>query len=207
MNADGSGFEILAPNTEPAPGCATPPFSSDGRKIVFSMNNDLMMMNADGTDRVVVLTAGYSYRPTFTHDGKAILANISGVLYLVSVQGGERTLVSTLNAADPTFSADGTKIFFESLVDWTNWPPQLPTSQLFVMNADGTNVEQLTFSGLNTFPVVVGEEVVFASDRSAPSISIYRMRADGAGVRAVTHSPQWDAFDSGLWWNPDNRGD
>ena len=87
--------------------------------------------------------------------------------------------MSTLNATQPTFSADGTKIFFESPSDPTNWPPQLPTSQLFVMNADGTDVEELTFSGLNNTPVVVGKEIVFASDRVAPSISIYRMRADG----------------------------
>jgi Tol biopolymer transport system component len=207
MNADGSGFKILVENTEPAPGCATPSFSSDGSKIIFDLGNDLLMMNADGTGRVVVLPAGYSYRPTFTPDGKAILANMSGALYLVSVQGGERTLVSTLDATEPTFSADGTKIFFSSPYDLLTWPPQLPTAQLFVMNADGTNIEQLTFGGLNITPVVVGKEIVFASDRVEPLISIYRMRMDGTGVKAVTHSPQWDAFASTFWWNPDNRGD
>jgi Tol biopolymer transport system component len=207
MNVDGSGFAILVANTELATGCTTPSFSSDGRKIVFSMNNDLMMMNVDGSGRVVVLPGGFTFRPTFTRDGKAILANLSGELYLVSVEGGGRTLGSTLNASEATFSADGTKIFFNSAYYLDTWPPQLPTSQLFVMNADGTNVEQLTFGGLNISPLVVGNKVIFASDRAAPFISIFGMRTDGTGVRIVVRSPQWDAFNSLFWWNPDNRGD
>jgi Tol biopolymer transport system component len=171
------------------------------------MNSDLMTMNADGTNPVVVLNeVNYAYAFVFTPDGKAILANIWGTLYLVDFDG-TRKLVSTLNVFDPTFSADGTKIFFNSLFDFSSWPPQLPTVQLFVMNADGTNVQQLTFDGLNYGPLVVDKRVMFVSDRAAPLVSIYSMEEDGTGVRAVTNSPQWDGFDSVLWWNPDNRGD
>lgn len=209
MNGDGSSYMVLLPaNTQPSAGCATPSFSPDGSKIVFSMNGDLMTMKTDGSNPVIVLKGVYSYGFVFTRDGKHIVANIWGALYLVSLDGTQ-ILVSTLDVWEPTISVDGTKIFFRLPFTgyFTYWPPQLPTAQLFVMNADGTNVQQLTFEGLNMSPIVVGTRVMFVSDRAAPLVSIYSMKEDGSGIRAVTNSPQWDAFNSILWWNPDNRGD
>ena len=71
------------------------------------------------------------------------------------------------------------------------------------MNADGSNVERLTYSGdgSNTGPKwsADGRKIAFTSDRDGNS-EIYVMNADGSNVERLTHH---DAYDFGPAWSPD----
>jgi Tol biopolymer transport system component len=91
------------------------------------------------------------------------------------------------------------------------------TSDLFIVNSDGSNPRQLTASaGLNGIPAISadGRVIVFLSTRSAAAPHVWRMDADGNNLKQLTNgvaeinpeiSPdgQWVIFqsinDPGLW--------
>jgi Tol biopolymer transport system component len=93
----------------------------------------------------------------------------------------------------PQWSPDGSRILFQS--------SRTGEIHLFSMNADGSDVRQLTDSSVWNFTAAWspdGTQIAFASrvDTSSPS-SIYVMNADGSGRRLlsdgvnVAHSPTW----------------
>jgi Tol biopolymer transport system component len=88
----------------------------------------------------------------------------------------------------PRLVPDGSKIAFRRIVSGT--------SQIFVMNGDGTGVTQLTGGPGGSTPAWSpdGTRLVFDSDRSGRS-EIYLMSADGTGIAQVTTAgganPDW----------------
>lgn len=78
--------------------------------------------------------------------------------------------------------------------------------QIYVMNADGSAVTRLTYSGANDdFPrwSPDGTKILFQSDRDHPDtgyMDIYVMNADGSGVARLTTDASDDSFAS---WSPD----
>jgi Tol biopolymer transport system component len=68
-------------------------------------------------------------------------------------------------------------------------------SEIYVMNADGTQITQLTFHDAGDhLPDWLGNDkaIVFESTRSGVSFDIYRMNADGSGVTPLTTHPAFD---------------
>jgi Tol biopolymer transport system component len=108
----------------------------------------------------------------------------------------------TANAAPdvaPVWSPDGTKIAFASSRDGSY--------DVYVMNADGSNVTRLTtnaaedgfyavsvnevYYGLSWSPD--GTQLVFISRRDG-SLEVYRMNADGTAQTRLTNTGGLDAF-------------
>ena len=88
----------------------------------------------------------------------------------------------------PVWSPDGKQIAFSSKRDGS-W-------QVYVMNADGTNVRRLTTgSANNDYPAWSpdGNYIAFSSTREGRNFDIYVMDAfDGSGVKNITNTPNED---------------
>jgi TolB protein len=97
------------------------------------------------------------------------------------------TQVTGLENTYPAWSPDGSRIVFESTRDG-------PDADIFVMNADGSGVSQLTrndsYDGTPTW-TPDGRFIVFASERDGNE-EVYRMRADGSDPVNLTRHPGAD---------------
>jgi dipeptidyl aminopeptidase/acylaminoacyl peptidase len=138
-NLDGSGLTVVTPNLERS--LDDPEWSPDGRRLTFSDFADVYVINVDGSG-LVNLTAdpGQPSRadnPTWSPDGTKIAYtyNISSLKVVASGGGSATTLGASLGEVwEISWSPDGSKIAFIADV---NGPLQ---EELFLMNADGTNI-------------------------------------------------------------------
>ncbi|HEX8561300.1 MAG TPA: di-heme oxidoredictase family protein [Pyrinomonadaceae bacterium] len=125
-------------------------------------------------------------------DGARIaFVNHSNQISVMNVDGGENGAVGNSSAVGlyPCFSPDGMKIAFQS------------GSQIWVMNNDGTNKQQLTTAGQNLTPAWSpdGTKIAFTSTRTG-SYQIFTMNPSGAGQTNISNSPSIDRTPA---WSPD----
>jgi Tol biopolymer transport system component len=102
--------------------------------------------------------------------------------------------------AEGSYSPDGKKIVFCSERDGNR--------ELYIMNADGKNVRQLTHApgGYNGGPFLSpdGKRAIFRSDRKQKdALQLYVINADGTGERALTDDVNWVQW--GPYWYRDSR--
>ena len=105
-----------------------------------------------------------------------------------------RQLTSVQNTY-PSASPDGSRIVFQS--------NRTGRWELFVMRADGTDLQQLTNApGDNVTPKWSpdGRHIAFAAERTPGDSEIYVMDVDGGNVRALNPAP---GDDSHPGWSPD----
>jgi dipeptidyl aminopeptidase/acylaminoacyl peptidase len=138
-NVDGSGLFVVTPTLERT--LDDPEWSPDGTRLTFSDFADVYVVNVDGSG-LLDLTAdsGHPSRadnPTWSPDGSriAFTYNISQIQVVAAGGGATTTLGSNLGEVwEISWAPDGTKIAFIADV---NGPLQ---EELFLMNADGTNI-------------------------------------------------------------------
>lgn len=95
--------------------------------------------------------------------------------------------VTGLENTYPAWSPDGARIVFESTRDG-------PDPDIFVMNADGTGVVQLTRNEVvDGTPVFTpdGTSIVYASEQDG-NLDVHIMKVDGSGSRNLTRHPGTD---------------
>jgi hypothetical protein len=113
-------------------------------------------------------------------------------MFTITADGSNNVQVTNIGSDNVAWSADGTKIAFES------------GDEIYRIDADGTNLVQLTSGGdLNWHPAWSpdGTRIAFASDRDDDWHEIYTMNAtDGSGVTQLTNA---DGFDLTPNWSPD----
>jgi TolB protein len=170
--------------------------SPKGDKIVFTSSRDgdleLYTMNLDGSNvRRITHDLGYDGGANFSYDGrhivyrayhpkdsseieeyKALLAEelvkpSKMEIFICDADGNNRRQLTNNGAANfaPVFHPDNRRIIFSSNMK----DPRGRLFDLFVMNVDGTGLEQITFGGFNSFPMFTrdGRKLVFVSDRNA----------------------------------------
>lgn len=156
MNADGSNVVRL---TNLPKGGEDPAFTMGGSRIAFTSDRDppgIYLMNPDGSNVThLVSLPKKGLHPRISADGRRIVfvSNEDGQIYVMNVDGSgvspltkllHRTLplreaqaeysAFTLVHGPPAISSDGKEIAFVSMDDL----------QLYVMNADGSNIIRLT---------------------------------------------------------------
>jgi Tol biopolymer transport system component len=221
MNADGTG---VAPLTAPCCTETSPAWSPDGTKIAFTTDRfarntgrDIAVMNADGTgltqlatnasdpawspDGTKIAFYGYVARPFNPPNIYAINADGTGLTRLTNTE-------SPVFDGSPAWSPDGTKIAFTRTIPIPP-PPGYPGEQnIWVMNADGTDVTRLTSvpygSGITTEPnwSPDGTKITFGIGWSGGDVAV--MNADGSGVTKLYSSPTPTGGQSSQpVWSPD----
>jgi len=127
-----------------------PAWSPDGKQIAFVSNRPteggegqfIYIMNADGSDLRQLTSESDSQYPDWSHDGTAITYTAYGDIFVIKADGSAPSVNLTVTAAQDwqsSWSNDGSRIVFLS-GDGNNW-------NIFVMNADGSGVQQLTDNG------------------------------------------------------------
>lgn len=156
--------------------------SRDGKKIVFTSDRggdlDIWVMDRDGTNaRQLTHTLGYDGGPWWSPDGTKICFR-------------------AYHPETPEEIADYKALFKRHLIRPT-------TLDLYVMEADGTQVRRLTDDReaniANFAPSWTpdGKAIVFASNRDDPKrrkFEIYKIGLDGSGLERITYGDQFDGF-------------
>jgi hypothetical protein len=184
-----------------------PTFSPDGTKIAFDSNRfgnyQLFVMNADGSGQTQVMTTdgnvgGSSWSP----DGSQIAynddTNGTNEIYTVAVGTGVVTGPLTTATTDgantnPHWSPDGSKILFVSNrcdVGGLDEPPACGGGEsVFLMNADGTNQQNLTEAPIfDADPAWSpdGSKIAFVRDLGGQNFNVFTANPDGTNQVQLT---------------------
>lgn len=153
-SVDGGGLRNLTNH----PGIDTSPaWSPTGRQIAFisdrSGTPQVWMMDSDGAGlRRLVREGGHCDSPSWSPDGRFVLYSWQAPsqwkhdIFIVEVSTGRIYQLTSGRGSNehPAWSPDGRHVVFQSDRSGVN--------QIFVMNADGKNLKQVTAYGINGSP-------------------------------------------------------
>jgi TolB protein len=198
LNADGSGRKQL---TNLSATAFYPSISPDGQTIYFSSrdsgNYEIYSVDITGTN-LQKLTNGIGalYAPELSPNGEWIVFTKNGDgLWKMRQDGSEVKRITNRDDIDPSWSPDSSMISFAS--------SRAGARQLFVMNADGSNVQQVTnltnMGGRNTWSPD-GTQLAFYRGPQGDR-NIYVINIDGTGLVKLTNGGD----NLGPSWSPDGN--
>lgn len=213
MNTDGSNrHELYFPQVG-----GQPAWSPDGTKIAIikrripGLTDDLeiAVVNADGSGLLFLTDNSVAdMRPAWSPDGTKIAffrgdaVALKGDVWVMNADGTDQLNLTNMPSVGnlwPTWSPDGTKIAFASDRDH----PFPGLNEIYVMNADGSNVTRLTYTGLNSWPAWSpdGTRIAYQSNPDPFPVQgeIFVMNADGTNPIRLTNNMALDSYPA---WAP-----
>lgn len=153
--------------------------SPKGDKIVFTSTRngdiDLYSMNLDGSDvKQLTNIAGYDGGAYYSYDGTMIVFRAS-------------------RFDDPAKLKEYQDLLAEGLIR----PGQL---EIYVMNADGSNIRQVTSNGAANFgPYFLpdNKRIIYCSNQADPkgrNFDLFLINSDGTGNEQITYNETFDGF-------------
>lgn len=177
-------------------------WSPDGSRLLYTFEDQVAVIDADGSSRRSLLTNDGGQTAAWSPDGRQIVfgevaeRDEGADLFIMDADGTNlRRLTEGVGfASRPDWSPDGARIVFDSDHDGE------PTvdSDIFVIDVDGSNLEQITDNdALDSFAKWSpdGGAIVFKSDRDGNS-EIYVMAADGSNQTNISNNGAFDAYPS-----------
>jgi TolB protein len=179
---------------------------------------DIFSAKPDGSDlRRLTSAPGYDAEATIGPDGRIVFTSVRDgdmEIYSMAADGSDVRRLTTRPGPDggPFFSRDGRRIVFRGralargpeLNDYLAllrdglWRPT--SLEIFVMNADGSGLKQVTSLGGASFAPFFtpdGTHVIFSSNHHNPKgrdFELWLIGADGTGLERVTWNPTLDGF-------------
>ncbi len=198
--------------------CPPPPSFEMGYVWAVYDTYDIYRVGTDGSDLVQLTDVpGYDAEATIGPDGRIVFTSVRDgdmEIYSMDGDGGDVRRLTDRQGPDggPFFSADGSKIVFRGreipdgeeyddykrLLDQGLWRPT--SLEIFVMDADGSNLTQVTDLGGASFGPFFhpdGERIIFSSNWHNPegrNFDLFMVNIDGTGVERITFNETFDGF-------------
>jgi len=212
VDADGSHRRRLTDSD--AGTDSSPTWSPDGTRVAFRTTrgspsgpdpSNIFVINTDGSgERQLTPARGAAAGglfPAWSPDGNSIAYSNGSGINLVRPDGRGRRPLGVAGECS-VWSPDGSELMFCS--NGVNRGEGVDNWDVFVMDADGTNLRRLTSNVAQDYPGAWspdGTQIAFFSRRDGDG-DVYVMDADGANLRRVTNQPGAQAADA---WLPDGR--
>ena len=197
--------------------CPPPPDRSKGYVWKLYETFDIFLKDGDELKQLTN-TPGYDAEATISPKGDKIvftsLRNGDPEIYTMNLDGSDQTRLTFEKGYDggPFFSPDGSKIVFrasrpvteEQMADYNDLVENgyvRPTAlEIFVMDADGKNMKQITNLGKASFAPFFhpsGKKIIFSSNYNGDNprdFNLYMINIDGTGLERITYNPSFDGF-------------
>ena len=210
-------------------GAECPPEPGFERGYVWPVYDsyDIFTANPDGSGLTRITdTDGYDAEATIGPDGRVVFTSVrDGDMEIYSMNGDgsdvRRLTDSPGPDGGPFFSPDGSKVVFRGrklapgpeLDDYQSLLEQglyRPTQlEIFVMDADGSNLRQITDLGAASFAPFwhpEGTRIIFSSNWHDPegqrNFDLFIINEDGTGLERLTFNETFDGFPM---FSPDGR--
>ena len=146
----------------------------------------------------LTLHEGTNIAAALSPDGRTIAFDLLGSLWTMPAGGGQAKRITDelMDARQPTWAADGTRIAFQAY--------RTSTWNIWSVKSDGTALTQLTwgpFDDREPHWSGDGTRIAFSSDRSG-NYDVWVLTLSTGGLRQVTKNP---ANEYAPAWSPDGR--
>ena len=198
--------------------CPPPPSFEMGYVWPIYDTYDIFRANSDGSELIQLTDEpGYDAEATVGPDGRIVFTSVRDGdmdIYSMSADGTDVTRLTNRQGPDggPFFSPDGSMIVFrgreipdgpehsdyQQLLDQGLWRPT--SLEIFVMDADGQNIRQVTELGGASFAPFFhpdGERIIFSSNWHNPdgrNFDLFIINVDGSGLERITFNETFDGF-------------
>ena len=153
-----------------------PAVSPDGKRLAYlsklSCNYEIWVMDIDGSNQTQITDTNIDKgAPAWTSDGEQIVYSLDGDIWKVDTESKIPAILkdNEFNNYNPVFNPEGTKMAFVS--------DKEGSKDIWVMNADGTGMEQLTFSDHDEMDpswTPDGKSIAYSSNK-AGEFNIWKM--------------------------------